>query len=346
MKIAKYVFAGAGILAAQKYWQTKAAESKSFKNQVVVITGGRGLAFAIAQQLANEGARLALLARDEAELQRAKKALTVQGVEVLTVSCDVREAKSAQQAIEQVIRYYNQLDVLINDAGIIQVAPIENLRTEDFEDAMATHFWGPYFTMQAAIPQLKKQGGGKIVNISSIGGEIAVPHLLPYSASKFALVGLSDGVRSELAKDHITVTTVCPGLIRTGSAFNAFFKGKNKQEFGWFSVSDSMPLISMSAERTAHQIIEACRLGQPKLTTTTLARFGVIMNTLFPGLTARILMLANLLLPKASDAPGADSNKTGWQSQSAVAPSPLTALSNEAATKFNELMGHKKIAEG
>lgn len=346
MGLAKYVVAGAGLLAAQKYWQEKAAAGKSFKNQVVAITGGRGLALAIAQQLADEGARLALLARDEAELQRAKKTLTVQGVEVLTVPCDVRNANSAKQAIEQVIRHYQRIDVLINDAGIIQVAPIENIKTEDFEDAMATHFWGPYFTMQAAIPQLKKQGGGKIVNIASIGGQIAVPHLLPYSASKFALVGLSDGLRTELAKDNITITTVCPGLIRTGSAFNAFFKGKNQQEFGWFAISDSMPLISMSAKRTAYQILKACRLGQPKLTTTVLARFGVILDAVLPGLTGRGLMVANLLLPKASDQPGADINKTGWQSESAVAPSALTGLSNQAATKFNELMGHKKIAEG
>ena len=89
--------------------------------------------------------------------------------------------------------------MLVNNAGIIQVGPLEHMTIDDFEEAMATHFWGPLFTILAALPHMRGRGGRRIVNISSIGGKIAVPHLLPYTASKFALTGLSEGLRAELA---------------------------------------------------------------------------------------------------------------------------------------------------
>src|SRR5436309_7591109 len=107
------------------------------------------------------------------------------------------------------------------------------MTVEDFEETMRVHFWGPLYATLAALPHLRKQDTGRIVNISSIGGRIAVPHLAPYSASKFALAGLSDGLRTELAREGIYVTTVFPGLMRTGSHVNAQFKGKRRAEFTW-----------------------------------------------------------------------------------------------------------------
>ena len=151
--------------------------------------------------------------------------------------------------------------MLINNAGIIQVGPLDHMQPRDFEEAMAVHFWAPLHTMLAAIPHMRRQGGGRIVNISSIGGKIGVPHLAPYCASKFALTGLSDSLRGELAKDLIYVTTVCPGMMRTGSPFNAWFKGRHRDEFTWFAVSDSIPLMSIDSGRAAAQVIDACRHG-------------------------------------------------------------------------------------
>src|SRR5256714_1298474 len=130
--------------------------------------------------------------------------------------------------------------------------------------ALAVHLWGPLYAMRAVVPQMRRQGGGRIVNIASIGGKIAVPHLTPYSASKFALVGLSDGMRAELAKDNILVTTVCPGLMRTGSPPNAHFKGRHRAEFTWFVLGDSLPLASIDARRAARHIITACRYCDPQ----------------------------------------------------------------------------------
>ena len=137
----------------------------------------------------------------------------------------------AERAVERVVSRHGAIDVLVNNAGIITVGPLEHASIEDFEESMAVHFWGPLHTMRAAIPHMRRQGGGRIVNISSIGGKVGVPHLAPYCASKFALVGLSEGFRAELLRYGLYVTTVCPGLMRTGSARHAVVKGQHLLEF-------------------------------------------------------------------------------------------------------------------
>ena len=128
---------------------------------------------------------------------------------------------------------------------------------DDYQQAMNVHFWGALHCTEAVLPDMRRRQCGRIVNIASIGGLIAVPHLAPYSASKFALVGYSDALRAEVAKDGIRVTTVCPGLMRTGSAINALMKGRHDAEFAWFAALSSMPVVSISANRAARKIVEA-----------------------------------------------------------------------------------------
>jgi NAD(P)-dependent dehydrogenase (short-subunit alcohol dehydrogenase family) len=205
----------------------------------------------------------------------------------------------------------------------------------DFEDAMATHFWGPLFTILAVLPHMRRGGARRIVNISSIGGRIAVPHLVPYSASKFALTGLSEGLHAELARESIRVTTVSPGLMRTGSTYNAWFKGDHRREFAWFHLADSIPGLSIDAGRAARQIIDACRHGDAELTITLPARMAVLLNAASPGTMARMMSLTNRLLPSAS--PEGDAARPGWQSVSRFVPSRLTTLTDRASTENNEL---------
>src|SRR5204862_108983 len=147
-------------------------------------------------------------------------------------------------------------------------------------------FWGPLYATCAVLPQMRARRDGRIVNISSIGGRVGIPHLVPYSASKFALVGLSEGLRAELAKDNIIVTTVCPGLMRTGSPRNATFKGRHRAEYAWFSISDALPVLTMSAERAAQKIVTACKRGDAELVLTIQAKLAAMFHGLFPGLTA------------------------------------------------------------
>jgi NAD(P)-dependent dehydrogenase (short-subunit alcohol dehydrogenase family) len=325
---------GAAVLAARRAMRENLAID--FADRVVVITGGsRGLGLVIARQLALEGARLCLLARSDDELAGAREQLASTGAEVMTIRCDIRRRADIRAAVDQILDRWTAVDVLINNAGVIQVGPLEHMTEADFENAMATHFWGPLHLMYEAVPSMRRRGFGRIVNISSIGGRVAVPHLAPYSASKFALAGLSDAVRSELAQYGIRVTTVSPGLMRTGSPMNADIKGQHEAEYACFAISDSIPGLSMSAERAAHRILEACRYGDPELTLTIPAKLAVLANYIAPGLVGHLLMLSNRALPGPAGAAG-DRPRKGWQSESKWAPSLATTLTDRAAVANNE----------
>jgi NAD(P)-dependent dehydrogenase (short-subunit alcohol dehydrogenase family) len=327
--------AGAGALAIARALYRRSKEY-DLKGKCVLVTGGsRGLGLVLAREFADEGARVAICARDNQELERASRDLEARGAEVFAFPCDVTDRAQVAELIEVVTRRFGRIDVLVNNAGVIQVGPLEVMTLEDFEQAMAIHFWGPLYTTLAVLPQMRARRDGRIVNVSSVGGKVAVPHLLPYSASKFALAGLSDGLRAELAKDNVVVTTVIPGLMRTGSPRNATFKGRHRDEYAWFSISDALPITSIQAERAARQIVAACRRGQAELIITAQAVLAVKFRALFPEATADILALANRLLP----GPGGIGRRRakGRESESALAPSLLTTLSDRAALRNNEV---------
>jgi len=308
-----------------------------FGGRVVVITGGsRGLGLVLARKLAARGARLVLLARDDRELDRARRLLEEEHrADVLAIRCDIRRRSDVRAAATQIFEQCGAVDVLINNAGVIQVGPLEHMQQEDFENAMATHFWGPLHLMLELIPSMRRRGFGRIVNIGSVGGRVAVPHLAPYSASKFALTGLSDAMRAELAPHGIRVTTVSPGLMRTGSPVNAQVKGQHQAEYAWFSIADALPGFSIAAERAADQILRACAHGDPELTITLQARTAILLNELAPGAMARLMMLVSRVLPGPAGHDG-DRAQRGRESESKWAPSLATTLSDRAAILNNE----------
>src|SRR5829696_8707625 len=328
---------GAAVVATRL---SRARLAISFDGRVVIITGGsRGLGLVMARRFVDEGARVVLLARDMDELERAREELDGRGRgEVMAIRCDVRRRADVRAAVDMVLDKWRTVDVLVNNAGIIQVGPLEHMDHEDFENAMATHFWGPLHLMLEVTPIMRHRGFGRIVNISSIGGRIAVPHLAPYCASKFALIGLSDAVRAELDPYGVRVTTVAPGLMRTGSPVNADFKGQHDEEYAWFKVSSSIPGLTIAAERAARKIVEACRYGDPTLTITPAAKAAAVANVVMPAAIARAMMLVTRMLP----APGGVSGnvlqkgihseaKTRWT------PSLATRLTDAAAVANNEL---------
>ena len=333
------VLGAAALLAGQQAWRRRGAYD--FHDRSVLITGGsRGLGLVMARQLAAAGARLTLVARDADELGRAAAALRHEypDVDVLTVAADVGIRADVERAVAQAAGRFGAIDVLINNAGIIQVGPFDHQRVEDYDAAMRTHFWGPLHAVLAALPHMRREGHGRIVNISSIGGRISVPHMLPYSASKFALAGFSEGLRTELARDNIVVTTVFPGLMRTGSPVNALFKGQRPQEYAWFAISDSLPLASIDAERAAHQVIQACRHGDAELVITVQAKLAILAHQLAPALFADIMTMVNGLLPGPARHDG-DEPRPGRENESDVAGpgSILTSATYNAAARNNEL---------
>ena len=329
---------GAATLAATLWGNRRG--SYDLSRRVVLITGGsRGLGLVLARQAVAEGARVAICARDEAELARARQDLLLAGAaeaDVLTLTRDITNELEVRTMVAEVENRLGPVDVLINNAGIIVGGPLDNMDSRDYEDAMAIHFWAPLHAMQAVLPGMRRRAAGRIVNISSLGGKVALPHMAPYSASKFALVGLSEGFRAELRQHGISVTTVCPGLMRTGSSDHALVKGQQKKEFAWFSIADSLPGLTMSAEQAARQIWNACRRGDGEIILSLPAKFLAAFHGLLPGTTTDILSWLNRALPATGESPAANVRRTGYESESALTRSPLTALTRKAALKNNE----------
>lgn len=313
----------------------RAARAFDLRGRVVLITGGsRGLGLVMAREFAGRGARLALCARDPDELQQAVGELQRDGADVIGVPCDVTRREEVERMVGAVRRHFGRVDVLVNNAGVIEVGPMEVMTLDDYEEAMRTHFWGPLYTTLAVVDEMRQRRCGRILNVTSIGGKVAVPHLLTYAASKFALVGFSEGLRAELAKDGVRVTTAVPGLMRTGSPRNATFKGQNRLEYAWFSIGDSLPGASMSARRAARRLVDAVRWGEAEVVLSLPAKLAVLFHGNFPGLTSDLLGVINRALP----GPGGigTARARGADSQSRVSPSVLTTLTERAARENNE----------
>ncbi len=307
----------------------------NYQNKVVFVTGGaRGLGLEMARLLGAEGAKLAICSRNAEQLEKARKELEALGVPVLSLTCDVKEQKEVASAIEAIQQHYGRIDVLINNAGFISVGPLENMTTHEFEEAMRTHFWGPLYAMQAVLPLMKKQGQGRIINVSSVAGIASLPHMVPYSTSKAALINLSEGYREEYIKHKIYITLAIPGLVRTGAHENAAIKGKQEQEFTWFSVLDANRLTSASAKKVAKQILEGGRYGVSRVIMPIHANLFSVLQGVAPGLTTDFLSLINSLLPKAASE---DTGRLkGYNINDEHIPNVLTKAGDNAAQKNNE----------
>jgi NAD(P)-dependent dehydrogenase (short-subunit alcohol dehydrogenase family) len=334
----KAVVAGACALAAACLVKNALRWSRrfSYEGKVAIVAGGsRGLGLVLARQLVAAGAKVAICARTAEDVENAAQELSEHGGNVLGSVCDIRDFQQVQSFVNRVESIWGRVDLLLNVAGIIQVGPLESMTLDDFHEAMEINCFGPLHMILAVLPGMRSRRWGRVVNIASIGGKQAIPHLLPYDASKFALVGLSNGLRTELMKDGILVTTACPTLMRTGSPRNATFKGRHRQEYAWFSIGGALPLISMSAERAASQILRACQRGDGEVFIANWLNPPVIATELFPALTREVLAIVNRLLPQ----PGGIGRRGafGYESESFVSPSPMTALAEQAARQNNEM---------
>lgn len=330
--------AGLGAIVAGRriVQEIQGRRNHDLRGQVVLITGGsRGLGLALAEEFARHGAKIILCARDQRELLRARHQVELLGAEVGVVACDVSNPEDVERLISSARQQFGHIDVLVNNAGVISVGPLLSQRLEDFQEAMDIMFWGTVYPTLALLPEMIERRQGSVVNITSIGGKVSVPHLLPYGCAKFAAVGFSEGLHAEVKNFGINVLTVAPGLMRTGSHLNAFFKGKNQQEYGWFALSGTNPLFSISARRAARQIVNATRRRQAELIITWQAELLATAHGIAPGLVSEGMALVNRLLPNA---PSQKTSKTrGSESQSAVTRSPLTALGQRAARRYNQV---------
>jgi NAD(P)-dependent dehydrogenase (short-subunit alcohol dehydrogenase family) len=329
----------AGAVGVGAWWLTRLRGRPAdydFRGKVVLITGGsRGLGLVLARKLAAQGARIAICGRDPDEVERAGQDLAGHGDWPLALPCDVTNATQVHDLVQAVEAHFGRVDVLINNAGIIQVGPYSAMTRADFDEAMNINFWGAYNATEAVLPGMRRRGEGRIVNISSVGGKVSVPHLLPYCASKFALTGYSHGLRAELAPEGIVVTTVCPWLMRTGSPRHALVKGRHESEYALFKISDSLPLLTLGAEEAADRILAACARGDAETLLALPAQTAARLHALLPELVAGVLEFVQRLLPV--NGPGGEQVREGKDCESTLAPALLTAAFDQAARQNNEM---------
>lgn len=330
--------AGAVVTGAAVYSLRRSR--RSLRGKVVVIGGGsRGLGLAMAEEFGRRGASLVLAARDRDALERARihlehRRAVADAGDVLIVAADLTAADEAAEVIRRATERFGRVDILVNNAGIITVGPVENQRLEDFREVMEANFFSAVHGTLAVLPQMVERRDGVIVNIASIGGKVAVPHLLPYTASKFALVGFSEGLHAELRAKGIHVLTVCPGLMRTGSHLGARFSGQAEREYEWFSLSANLPGISTSAAHAARRIVAAVESRRTEIAITPQAMAAARLGGVFPELTLRALALVNRLLPAPAESGGqeprrgADVRSREWK--------PTSAIGATAARRYNQ----------
>tara|TARA_R110002020_G_scaffold85914_1_gene211605 strand:- start:30097 stop:31119 length:1023 start_codon:yes stop_codon:yes gene_type:complete len=337
MKVSRYVLGGAvlgglitlGMLHKQQRYL-------ELRGRVVLVTGGtRGLGLVMARQLAEAGARVAICGRDQSGLDEASRQLVELSSDFLCIACDVTKKNEVQEMVYQIRQQWGEVEVLINNAGIIQVGPMENMQQEEYQKALDVFFWGAFNLVQEVLPGMKTARAGRIVNITSINAKVSFPHLLPYTVGKYALAGFSEGMTAELSRSGIRVTSVYPGLMRTGSPRNIDVKAQYEKEYAWFKISDSLPGLSMSAEKAATKIIEAMQYGSKTLALGLPTKIAMAIEGIAPGLNISLFELANRLLPNPVSS-GSNVRK-GYESESDITNSVLTKKTEEAEEKNNQL---------
>jgi short-subunit dehydrogenase len=328
-----------------------------FDGACAVVTGAsRGLGLAIARDLARHGARLVICARDGDALNEAAWQLRDTGAQVHAVRCDLTEQGAAEHLIAEAEHRYGGVNLLVNNAGMIQVGPFADMRESDFREAMEAMYFAPLRLTLAALPSMRERGDGTIVNVTSIGGRLAAPHLLPYDGAKFALVGLSEGLRAELATSGISVTTVVPGLMRTGSHLCAEFRGAAPREYAWFAAAAALPLLSIDADRAARAIVRAAQWRRPEIILGAPAKIATRLHGIAPATTTRAATTAARLLHAAterdtttttdaqpsqnSQTPAGKKGQSGSQAARTLNSRLLgvvTALNDKAARRLNQV---------
>ncbi len=230
----------------------------------VMLTGASaGIGLATAHRFSAEGARLALVARSAEALECLAEELRAGGGEAVAIPADLRDPAQVKGAVEQTVRRLGRLDLLINNAGQAVRGSVAKVDPEHFRQIMELNVFAPLIAMQAAIPLMRAQGGGLIINISSMVSKMRLPWLGAYAATKAALNMLSDTARVELAGDNIRVVTVLPRLTETDFARNAL-----GDLAAWERQRAAPPTPADTAQFVAGRILEAA-LKEPEEQTMT-----------------------------------------------------------------------------
>jgi short-subunit dehydrogenase len=258
---------------------------KKFENKVVWITGASsGIGEATAYQFAKEGANLILSARREVELLRVKKNTELPDNQVFILPLDVEKIEEIPQKVKQAIEHFGKIDVLFNNAGISQRGSVLETDMVVYQKIFNLNFFGVIALTKAVLPFMQQQKSGQIVVTSSISGKLATPMRSGYCASKHALHGFFDALRSEIYKDNIGVTLICPGYIHTNISLNAVAADGSK-----FGKMDENQANGMSPEECAKRIVEAVYAEKQEVYMGGKEVLGVYLKRFFPRILSKIL---------------------------------------------------------
>jgi|SRR5579859_4848610 len=266
----------------------KSRAMAAFTHKIIVITGAsEGIGAELARQLAAQGARLVLAARRLAELEAVAEACRTAGAECLTVRTDVADQADCRSLIDAAVARFGAIDVLVANAGVSGHARLDEVADLDwYERMMRVNLFGTLWCCHAALPHLKASRG-LIVGISSLAGKVGVPGRTAYSASKFAMSGLLEALRSELVEHGVGVTIVYPGVVATRIRYHGF--GADGAPAGRSGLDESG---MMPVETCAHQIIKAMTGRRRELVMTVKGKLGLWLKLIAPGLVERMARAA------------------------------------------------------
>ncbi|GHD15977.1 ketoacyl reductase [Nocardiopsis kunsanensis] len=310
--------------------------SGRLNGRVALVTGGsRGLGLQMAREFGAAGASVVVCGRNRGNLDRAVAELSGRGIDAHGVVCDVTDREQVRALIGESVERFGRLDVVVNNAGVMRVGPAEAMEDAHFTEAMDIMYWGPFNVAREALPHLRATGGG-LVNITSVGAYLSVPHLLPYSVAKHASAALSEGLAAETAGTGVRVTTVAPGLMRTGSHRGVLFIGEPEREYTWFALLAGMPLLSVDSRRAARRIVEAAASGRAFVTLHPTTRLGMAARGLAPGLTQQAMGLVARALPRVPEHVSERTGSRSGNSRAGRLAESIGALNERAGNRLNQ----------
>jgi short-subunit dehydrogenase len=251
-------------------------DSKDLSGKVAVVTGASmGIGEAIAKIFADHGAGVVMLSRDAARAEAARQRIG-HTERTVALACDVRNREEIDRVVGLTLHHFNRIDIWVNNAGRGHLGSIANVDMAAVRETFETNLFGAVGAMQAVIPLMKQQGGGTIINISSVAGHIPVPFHSVYSGTKFALNAIGKGARIELKKYGINVLTVCPGYVRTDFSANAVRRGEYKQ-------LRPSSIRGISPERVARAVLRGYCQGKREVVVPWYMRPFIKLYQNFPG---------------------------------------------------------------
>jgi short-subunit dehydrogenase len=250
-----------------------------FKNKVVLITGASsGIGKETAIEFAKKGAKIILVARRKQKLESLEKDLQKFDVLTMICQCDVSNKSQVKKMSQEVLEKFHSVDILVNNAGFAIYGSVEDLTTEEIESQMATNYFGMVYCIKNFLPSMIKKKSGHIVNVASVAASFGLPGIASYCASKFAMLGFSEGLKHELKGTGVGITVVSPIMVRTD-----FFDHPSFEKMPKYSPT------SLSPKTVAKAILKAANSSRLEIIVPSIVRGAVWMKTTFPYLINPIL---------------------------------------------------------